>query len=64
MGNAVVVGSIIAQLLQEALQYQATLNQANSENRDITDAELAQIQAQYDGDDQKLSADIAAASKG
>jgi hypothetical protein len=38
--NAAIIGQLILQGLQQLQQYQMLVNTANSEGRDVTDAEL------------------------
>lgn len=46
MGNAALIAQLILQGLQQLQQYQQLLMKANAEGRDVTDAELDELENQ------------------
>lgn len=62
MPNALIATNTLIALVQQALTLSGLLKTAQTEGRDLTDAELAQIQSDYTAAHSQLDADIAAAS--
>lgn len=62
MGNVLIALNALASILSQAQGLQQLLATANSEGRDLTPDELAQVQSTYTAAHSKLDADIAAAS--
>lgn len=60
MGNILIVTTRLIALLQQAAGLSALLKTAHTEGRDLTDAELAQVESGYVAEHNKLDADIAA----
>ena len=58
--NATIILNLILQGAQALAQYTALLANANSQGRDVTDAELDQLVTDYTAAKAKLDADIAA----
>jgi len=59
--NALIAVNTVISLLQQATQVSTLLQTAQSENRDLTPDELAQVQADYAANHAQLDQDIAAA---
>jgi hypothetical protein len=60
MGNALIATNTLITLVQQTLQLSTLLKTAQTEGRDLTDAELAQIQSDYVAAHSQLDQDIAA----
>jgi len=60
MGNPLIILEILDRLLASASKYSAIMRQAAAEGRDVSEAELKQLQADDDAARDKLSALIAA----
>jgi hypothetical protein len=58
--NVIIALNALAGILQQATSLNALLTQAQTEGRDLTDAELAQVLSDYQAAHTKLDQDIAA----